>query len=318
VIEESRLWCMGGGEGKRAGMHDELTVRSCNPWSPMDVAAYERLKEGAIFAHLLSRPDYQVSENLFFAEANDVVIGFINAVAELGIGRVVLEHGVGSSYKSEVVLERLVDRAMRRARELGAKVAHVSMPATEATQAEILLSLGFGVVRRFYELRLDASSVNIEAAEQSELAYRHLKSGEEELLAWIENRCFMGTWGFNPNTAEYIGWELSTKGDCPDDVILALSEAKVIGYCWTEAKYSQDSSTGKREGRIYMIGVDVGYRGEGLGKKLLREGLLHLRNKGRELIDITVDSQNIVAVTLYRSMGFQLHRETIWYEKFVS
>jgi mycothiol synthase len=66
-----------------------------------------------------------------------------------------------------------------------------------------------------------------------------------------------------------------------------------------------------------MLGVDTDYRGKDLGKKLLLAGLLHLRSKGRELIDITVDSQNIVAVTLYRSMGFQLHGETVWYEKAV-
>jgi mycothiol synthase len=293
-----------------------LTVRNCNPWSPMDVTAYERLKEGAVFAHLLSRPDYQVSENLFFAEASDVIIAFINVVPELGIGRVILEYGVGSSYL-EAALKRLVDKAMSRARELGARVAHVNVTATEAAQAEILLNLGFGVVRRFYEMRLDASSVSLGAAEQSDLAYRHLEAGEEELLAWIENRCFMDTWGFNPNTAEYIVWELSTRGDCPEDVILALSHGKTIGYCWTEAERDQGSSTGKRKGRIYMLGVDTDYRGRGLGEKLLRAGLLHLRNKGRELIDITVDSQNIVAVTLYRSLGFQLHRETKWYEKAV-
>jgi mycothiol synthase len=66
-----------------------------------------------------------------------------------------------------------------------------------------------------------------------------------------------------------------------------------------------------------MLGMDADYRGRGLGKELLRAGLLHLRNKGQELIDITVDSQNIVAVTLYRSMGFQMHGETVWYEKIV-
>ena len=67
-----------------------------------------------------------------------------------------------------------------------------------------------------------------------------------------------------------------------------------------------------------MLGVDTDYRVKGLGKKLLRAGLLHLRNKGRELVDITVDSQNVVAVTIYRSMGFQLHGETVWYEKAVN
>ena len=66
-----------------------------------------------------------------------------------------------------------------------------------------------------------------------------------------------------------------------------------------------------------MLGVDTDYRNRGLGKKLLWAGLLHLKNRGRELIDITVDSQNVVAVTLYRSLGFQLRGETVWYEKAV-
>jgi mycothiol synthase len=66
-----------------------------------------------------------------------------------------------------------------------------------------------------------------------------------------------------------------------------------------------------------MLGVDTDYRGKGLGKELLVAGLLHLSNKGRELVDITVDSQNIVAVALYDSVGFQRHGETVWYEKAV-
>jgi mycothiol synthase len=297
-------------------MPDKLIIRNCNPQDMKDAAAYERLKERAVFAHLLSRPDYQVSENIFFAETNHVIIGFVNVLPELGIGRVILEYGVSSSYL-EVALESLFDHAMRRASKLGAKVAQASIPATEATQAEILLDLGFKAVRRFYELRFDVSSVSIEAVEQSDLTFRHLEAGEEELLAQIENRCFIGTWGFNPNTAEYIGWEISTRGDCPGDVILALSNGEPIGYCWTEAELGRDTYMGKKKGRIYMLGVDAGYRGKGLGKKLLRAGLLHLRSKGRELIDITVDSQNIVAVTLYRSLGFQLRGETVWYEKAV-
>ncbi len=298
-------------------MQGKFTVRHCHPQDPGDAAAYERLKEGAVFAYLVSRPDYQVSENLFFAETNNVIIGFVNVLPELGIGRVVLESGISSSYKSGVVVKQLFDHAIKRARGLGARVAHVSIPATEAVQAELLSDLGFKVVRRFYELRLDAFGVNLEVAAHSGLEIRHLKAGEESLLAWIENRCFMGSWGFNPNTAEYISWELSIRGDCPDDVILALSEGKTIGYCWTEAKYGGDSFTGKGRGRIYMLGVDTDYRGKDLGKKLLMAGLLHLSNKGRELIDITVDSQNIVAVTLYRSVGFQKHGETVWYEKAV-
>jgi len=299
-------------------MQGKLKVRNCNPQDPRDAAAYERLKEGAVFAHLVTRPNYQVGKNLFFAEAGGVIVGYVNALPEPGIGRVIFEYNLDPLHKSEVILRGLFDRALERAKELGAKVAHVSIPATDLAGAELLSNLGFEAVRRFYELRLDVSGANLESVEQSGMAYRHLGAGEKELLAWIENSCFIGTWGFNPNTAEYIAWELSARGDCPDDVILAISECKPVGYCWTEAECGRDSATGRSRGRIYMLGVDTDNRGKSLGKKLLRAGLLHLKNKGRELIDITVDSQNIVAVTIYRSMGFQLHGETVWYEKAVN
>ncbi|MBM3142055.1 MAG: GNAT family N-acetyltransferase [Chloroflexi bacterium] len=298
-------------------MHGKLTVRNCHPQEPRDAAAYERLKEGAVFAHLLSRPGYRVNENLFFAEADGVIVGYVNVLPERGIGRVILEYGASSSDRLETVLGELLKCALKRAKELGARVAHLSIPSAEAAQAEALSNLEFKAVRRFYELGLDVSSVNLEAVDQRDLVYRYLKAGEDDLLARIENRCFSGTWGFNPNTAEYIGWELSTRGDCPDDVILALSEGKPIGYCWTEAQCGRDSSTGRSKGRIYMLGVDPSYREKGIGRGLLEAGLLHLKNKGREIIDITVDSQNVAAVTLYRSLGFQPYGETVWYEKAV-
>ena len=293
----------------------KITVRNCDPQNPKDAAAYERLKEGAVFAHLTSRPNYEVSKNLFFAEVDGVILGYVNVLPELGIGRVILEYGVSPLHELGVILDKLFDRALERAGELGAKVAHVSIPATDLAAAELLSKLGFKAIRRFYELRLDLSGADIEAAEQPGMSCRHLGTGEEELLAWIENSCFTGTWGFNPNTAKYIGWELSARGDCPDDVILAISECRPVGYCWTEAECGRDSTTGRSKGRIYMLGVDTDYRGKSLGRKLLLAGLLHLRDKGRELVDITVDSQNIAAVTLYRSLGFQVHGETIWYEK---
>lgn len=296
-------------------MRAEFTVRNCNPQNPKDSAAYERLKEGAVFAHLLSRPSYRVNENLFFAEADGVIVGYVNILPERGIGRVILEYGVSPPHSLEATLKRLFDHAMERARELGARVAHVSIPATELAQARFLSNLEFKAVRRFYELRLDVAKVNLEAVDQRDLVYRYLKAGEDDLLARIENRCFLGTWGFNPNTAEYIAWVLSTRGGCPDDVILALSDDRTIGYCWTEAQCGRDSSTGRSKGRIYMLGVDPSYREKGIGRGLLEAGLLHLKNKGREIIDITVDSQNVAAVTLYRSLGFQTWGETIWYEK---
>jgi len=297
-------------------MAAKLKVRNYRTQDPKDAAAYERLRKGAVLAHLLSHPYYEADKNLFFAEADGIIIGYINVLPELGIGRVVLDYGVSPSQWPEAVLEELLENALKRAKELGAKVVHLSLPSAEAAQAKVLSNLGFKPVRRFYELRLNITRVNLETAGRPHPAHRRLEAGEEEALAHIQGRCFAGTWGYNPNTVEEITWQLKVKNNCPGDVILAIDKGEVVGYCWTETECGTGLSIGKK-GRIYMLGVDADYRNRGLGKKLLLAGLLHLKNKSRELIDITVDSQNIAAVTLYRSLGFQLHGETVWYEKVV-
>lgn len=292
-----------------------MTVRNCRPQDSGDSAAYEQLKEGAVFAHLLSKPDYRVDENLFQAETDGVIVGFVNVLPELGIGRTVLDYAVNPSYKLTALLPELIKCALKRARQLRAAVAHLNIPLVETAPAEVLSNLGFKPVRRFCDMRLNISDIDLEGADRLDWTYRYFKPGDEETLSDIQNRCFAGTWGYNPNTVEDTAWQLKVRNNCPEDVILALDKGEVIGYCWTESECGQEPSTGERKGRVYMLGVDSRYRTSGLGKQLIRMGLLHLKKQGRELIDITVDTQNVAAVTLYCSLGFQLYRETVWYEK---
>ena len=298
-------------------MGHKLTVRNCNPQDPRDCEAYERLKLGAVFAHMANRPGYQPSEDLFLADVDGAIIGYLDVTAELGIGRVVLDYWVHPSYSPGPILMKLLHRALERARKLGARKAHVSVPSDKLAEAELLLSSGFNEVRRHYEFRLDVSEVNLGAADRLNSACRHLEAGEEERLVQIQNRCFAGTWGYNPNTIEDIAWRLGIKGNSPDDVIFRWDGTKLIGYCWTVADCGQAPSTGRNKGRIYMMGVLPTHRHRGVGKKLLQAGLSHLKSKGREIIDITVDSKNKAAVKLYESEGFQLYEETLWYERII-
>jgi mycothiol synthase len=296
-------------------MGHKLAVRNCRPQEKADSAAYESLKEGSVFAHLLSKPGYAADENLFFTEADGEIVGFINVLPELGIGRAVLDYAVSPLYEFETVIKSLIKSALKRARQLRAAVAHMGIPSTETEPAEVLSNLGFKSVRRFCGMKLNISDIDLESADRVDWTYRYFKSGDEELLSDIQNRCFAGAWGYNPNTAADTAWQLKVRNNCPEDVILALDEGEVIGYCWTESERGREPTTGENKGRIYMLGVDSRFRTRGLGRQLLRMGLLHLKNQGRELIEITVDTQNVAAVTLYNSLGFHLCSETVWYER---
>jgi len=295
-------------------MSDKITIRNWRPQKAEDVDAYERLKDGAVFAHLLTKPGYDIVRNLFFAEVGGAIIGFINVVPELGINRAVLEYAVSPSAELKILLQALIKPALKRTREIGATVAHVSVPSLETAPAEVLTNIGFKPVRRFCDLQLNISEINLEGADKMDWECRYFKDGDMQLLSDIQNRCFAGEWGYNPNTVEDTAWQLKVRNNCPEDIALALDKGEVIGYCWTESECGVEPSTGMPKGRIYMLGVDSRYRGKGLGRQLLLKGLSHLKKQGRELIEITVDTQNTVAIALYKSLGFHLCRETAWYE----
>ncbi len=295
-------------------MGDEITVRNCRPQDAGDAAAYDRLKDGAVFSLLLTKPGYSVDKDLFFAEAKGSIAGFISVIPELGINRAVLEYGADPSQDLKPVLTALMKPALERAQQVGAALAHLGIPALSTEPVTIIQGLGFKPVRRFCDLEMNMSEIDLEGADKLDWEYRFFEDGDMQLLSDIQNRCFAGEWGYNPNTVEDTTWQLKVRNNCPQDVILGLDKSEVVGYCWTESECGIEPITGVPKGRVYMLGVDRRYRGKGLGKQLLRAGLLHLKSQGRELIEITVDTQNTVAIALYETLGFKLCRETVFYE----
>src|SRR4030042_1386942 len=210
-------------------MEPAITVRNCRPKDSGDSAAYESLKKGAVFAHLLSKPDYDADENLFIAEADGSIVGFINVLPELRIGRAVLDYAVSPLYELQAVLKELMKRALKRAKRLGATVAHAGVPSIETEPAEVLSNLGFKPVRRFCDMQLNVSGIDLEGADRLDRAYRYFKDGDEEGLSDIQNRCFAGAWGYNPNTVAHTTWKLKVRNNIPEDVVLALEKEEVLG-----------------------------------------------------------------------------------------
>ncbi|MBW1888228.1 MAG: GNAT family N-acetyltransferase, partial [Deltaproteobacteria bacterium] len=98
-------------------------------------------------------------------------------------------------------------------------------------------------------------------------------------------------------------------------VIMLYNGNEPIGYCWTIINSEENSALKIKKGRIHMMGVDPDYRGKGLGKAVLSAGLTHLMERGIELAELTVDSSNTVACSLYKSVGFEIRATTLWYEK---
>ncbi|MFC1933280.1 GNAT family N-acetyltransferase [Chloroflexota bacterium] len=277
-----------------------------------------RAVSSQVIAERLGRPDYSPEQDLFIVEVAGNMVGYIDARPELTIERVILNCWIHPEHRRRGLATRLFSDAIRRAEELRARVVHVNIAGDNAVAKSMLSKLGFECVRQFLELKLDISKVHWQDIDRAALGCRHLQRGEEDKLTQIQNRSFAGQWGYNPNTVEEVTYRTNLSNRSPEDVVLACDGDKITGYCWTGITYEGNAAIGERKGQIHMLGADPDYRGRGVGKRALLAGLAHLKSKGLRIAELTVDSENKVALALYRSIGFEVGRSSLWYEKVLS
>ncbi|MEE9399016.1 MAG: GNAT family N-acetyltransferase [Dehalococcoidales bacterium] len=263
----------------------------------------------------LARPNYSPEQDLFIAETTGKPVGFMDITPERQTERAILDCLVRPEHRGQGLGKKFLAQAVRRARELKVKVLHVNIGQDDDVAKSILPRLGFQVVRHFLELRLTLTGTRLPDDTSVNFSRRHLKSGQENILAQIQNRSFTGLWGYNPNTTEEITYYINLSSSSPKDVLLVYDGDKPVGYCWTAI--NGEAVKGEKMGRICMLGVDPDYRDRGIGRIALVAGLNYLQSSGVQVAELTVDSENRAARALYHSVGFKEWSRSLWYEKAV-
>jgi mycothiol synthase len=268
-----------------------------------------------VIAEQLEQPSYSPEQDLFILWSEDIV-GYIDIKPELTIGRVVLDCWIHPGHRRRGLATKLLGNATSRARLLGAKAVHIDIRDDNVVATKVLRRLGFSFIRRFLELELDIADVGELDMAQAVLGSRYLQPGEEYKLTQLQNRAFAGSWGYNPNTVEEITFLVNSSTCSREDIVLVYEGDEAIGYCWTGLS-CEEGIPSMRKGRILMLGVTPDCRGKGTGKKLVLAGLARIRSKRLQVAELTVDSQNKVACALYKSIGFKVQADTLWYEKVI-
>ncbi len=262
----------------------------------------------------IRRPAHEPEKNLFIAATGREIVGRLEVRPELASQRVILSGWIHPEHRRKGLATRLFDHAQRRASALKVKAMRVNLPQDNSAAANTLLKLGFRPAREYLELKLDMATAPTQEANPGN--WRPLQSHEAALLTELQNRCFVGAWEFNPNTVEEIARSINSPFCSPEDILLACDGDRAIGYCWTMALPVVSGQPAR--GQILMLGVDPDYRGQGLGRAVLLAGLAHLANKGVQVVELTVDSQNKAALSLYEPLGFKVSSVSLWYEKTLS
>ena len=266
-------------------------------------------------AEELAVPKYCPERDLFVAEIAGGIIGCISVFLELEIGRALVEGLVHQKHRKERVATRLCRYALQHAKNSGVKVAQINVPETNTAAKSLMSDLDFQFSRYFLELKLDIYNTHLPDINPHEFNMRTLQRGEEDKLTGLQNRCFTGSWGFNPNTTEDIVYRLNLSGCSPEDVTMAYKGDRPVGYCWTRKILIAGPDPQENKGLIHMMGVVPEYRSKGIGKKMLLAGLKYLRCNNIWRVELTVDKKNHAARGLYESVGFKESMILEWYEK---
>ncbi len=260
----------------------------------------------------LKRPGYDPFENIFLAEYKNKLFGYADLVYEEGIKRAIIDIFVDSPHRRQGVGKEFLDRLLRRGRELGAQSLQAYIPEFNQKMSSFLLHQKFSFIRSVHTLQLEISKKMFGEWDLKGRRLKTFKKGEEDKLAALQNKVFSGTWGFCPNTVEEIKYYLQLTGCRIDEVLCLEDKGNKIAYLWS---HSLPQDSGANHLRIHMFGVDPEFRGKGFGKKLLQKALYQMEKQGTKTVELSVDSDNMPAFSLYESLGFKLKSISTWYER---
>jgi len=88
----------------------------------------------------------------------------------------------------------------------------------------------------------------------------------------------------------------------PAGFFIAERNGAMTGFHWT--KVPGPAEPEHCIGEVYVVGVDPGERGTGLGRALTLTGLCYLRDRGLAEAMLYVDEDNIAAIKMYEGLGF--------------
>jgi mycothiol synthase len=179
--------------------------------------------------------------------------------------------------------------------------AHGDLPAAAA----LAKSMGFQRVRSLWQLRMSLKDATIPGpAYPAGVTVRAFIPGADE-EAWlaVNHRAFahhpeQGSW-----TSDDLRLREEEEWFDPAGFFLAERDGQLAGFHWTKV-HPDGGEHGEPIGEVYVVGVDPGHQGGGLGRALTLTGLAHLRDLGLASVMLYVDEDNIAAVRMYRALGF--------------
>ena len=203
----------------------------------------------------------------------------------------------------------LIRAGLERTREVGVAAAHIVLwpPYDRAVDLE---GEGFRMARVYWDMTWERDHIDdVEIPD----GYRVRHFGAEDVaeLTRVHNASFAGSWGFSAYSEEQTAHRARMANTSDEGIRLLYHRDVLAGYNWTLLM----SDGRRRQGVIGSIGLAPEFRGRGVSKIILTDGMQYLLSAGADYVRLEVDGSNTPAIRLYQSIGFRKNGELHWYER---
>lgn len=207
-------------------------------------------------------------------------------------------HGFGTRLVHEVLGQRADARFW----------AHGDLPGAQAVAARNSMV----VVRNLWKMAraVDAAPVVETAMLPGGFTTRTFRPGDEEAWLDLNRRAF----DYHPEQGRMTRADLDERMVEPwwepAGLILIFDDTtgELAASHWTKIDPSEPDT-----GEVYVVAVDPGHQGHGLGKVVTALGLAHLKARGVRRIELYVEGDNAAAVATYSKLGFARQSVDVMY-----
>ena len=190
--------------------------------------------------------------------------------------------------------------------------AHGDLPAAAALAA----SAGFTRFRALWQMLMPLTGRVLPApAWPAGVSVRTFRPGEDEdeWLA-VNGRAF----AHHPEQGAWTRKDLEVREAepwfDPAGFFIAERDGRMAGFHWTKV-HPADGDGSDPIGEVYVVGVDPGQQGGGLGRALTLAGVAHLQRLGLSQVMLYVDESNTAATRMYTALGFDRWHTDVMYRR---
>ncbi|MET3695963.1 mycothiol synthase [Bacillus oleivorans] len=272
-------------------------------------------KTAAEMNEFLDEPGEEIRENTFVAIANNRIVGY-NALCFVkgdALFNVYSYGTVDPEFRRQGIGSMLVKESLchlqQRAEKERIQINYNQMARVEtAGQIPLAEKFGFTKYTDLLLMKLDLDIFKPMKLAKNDLVFQTVSEADAAAWADIYNDAFSWSGKHTDLSPKNVKYEFWSSEFSPDFYMLCKNfKRDALGFVCGSVE-----EEGK--GVISTLAVSKAFQGKGVGKALLNEILLRMKNIGLKEVRLSVDDKNpTAAIHLYRKAGFNENRRIIQY-----